>query len=273
MAGKIQNVDPIGNLTSILDMFNGKTTVDTIGGTTTTTKVDYSDAQLQDQMRAALGGVSGLASISSGERQAGMYNSTVRQQATNDLLSRIVTEATAKKVGQTVTTSGGQNTRSVEAPLGGGRATNPLLLAGLGSLLSPTVSRAKGKLGIDSLGTSIADTIFGSNVEALPAVMTPGNIGFMGPMPEVAGLAGEAATGAASEGGWLSSLAGGPAAPLIAAALYLDQNTKTSRLTDVAENVAADPLKAIGDAASGFMGGFDVNNTVKSLGDVFGFKF
>ena len=191
MGQKIANTDPIGNLTSILDMFNGKSVTDTIGGSTTTTKVDYSDAQLQDQMRSALGGVNGLASLSSGERQAGMYNSTVRQGQTNDLLARIITEATAKKVGQTVTTSGSKNTKEVDAPLSGGKATNPLLLSGLGALLGPTVSRLKDKLGVGMLGDKIADTIFGgAGTElAMPAAGTAADA-FAAAYPVEAGASG-----------------------------------------------------------------------------------
>lgn len=281
---KIANTDPIGNLTSILDMFNGKSVTDTIGGSTTTTKVDYSDAQLQDQMRAALGGVNGLASISSGERQSGMYNTTVRQQSTNDLLARIITEATAKKVGQTVTTSGSKNTKEVDAPLSGGKATNPLLLSGLGALLGPTVSRLKGKLGIDSLGGAIADTIFGGATDAgvaMPAAGTAADA-FAAAYPVEAGASGggilgsglfetgadsiglgelfggaatDAAVGTGAEAAATSPFLANPIGAAILGAAALGKFTETSHGEDTVKDFFTNPVEGTINQFKSFFGG------------------
>lgn len=295
MGQKIANTDPIGNLTSILDMFNGKSVTDTIGGSTTTTKVDYSDAQLQDQMRSALGGVNGLASLSSGERQAGMYNTTVRQQSTNDLLARIITEATAKKVGQTVTTSGSKNTKEVDAPLSGGKATNPLFLAGLGALLNPTVSRLKDKLGVGALGDKIADTIFGgAGTEiAMPAAGTaadafaaayPIDVGASGGGALGSGLfetgadsigfgelfggtagaeaaagaevAVEAAAGAEAGGAATTALSSaGPIGAAILAAMALGKFTETSHGEDTVKDFFTNPIEGTINQFKSFFGG------------------
>lgn len=290
MGQKIANTDPIGNLTSILDMFNGKSVTDTIGGSTTTTRVDYSDAQLQDQMRSALGGVNGLASLSSGERQAGMYNSTVRQGQTNDLLARIITEATAKKVGQTVTTSGSKNTKEADAPLSGGKATKPLLLAGLGALLNPTVSRLKDKLGVGALGDKIADTIFGgAGAEiAMPAAGTAADA-FAAAYPVEAGVSsggvlgsglfetgadsiglGELFGGAAgagtdaevaveaaagAEAGGAGALASaGPIGAAILAAMALGKFTETSHGEDTVKDFFTNPIEGTLNQFKSFFG-------------------
>lgn len=280
---KIANTDPIGNLTSILDMFNGKSVTDTIGGSTTTTKVDYSDAQLQDQMRAALGGVNGLASISSGERQSGMYNTTVRQQSTNDLLARIITEATAKKVGQTVTTSGSKNTKETDAPLSGGKATNPLLLSGLGALLGPTANRLKGKLGITSLGDKIADTIFGgAGTEiAMPAAGTAADA-FAAAYPVEAGVSGggilgsglfetgadsiglgelfggaatDAAVGTGAEAAATSPFLANPIGAAILGAAALGKFTETSHGEDTIKDFFTNPVEGTINQFKSFFGG------------------
>lgn len=273
MAAKIANTDPIGNLTSILDMFNGKTTSENIGGATTTTKVDYSDAQLQDQMRAALGGVNGLAALSKGEKTAGMYNSTVRQQTTNDLLAKIITEATAKKVGQTVTTSGSKNSKSTDAPLGGGKAIGPLLAGGLSMLAGPSISRLKGKLGIGSLGESIADTIFGSSaVEAgMPAAGTVASdfaAAYPVAVPDAVLGSGLFETGADSIG--LGELFGGAAAgseaaatsPLLAnpigaailGAAALGKFTETSHGEDTVKDFFTNPVEGTVNQFKSFFG-------------------
>lgn len=275
MAAKIANTDPIGNLTSILDMFNGKTTSENIGGSTTTTKVDYSDAQLQDQMRAALGGVNGLAALSKGEKTAGMYNSTVRQQTTNDLLAKIITEATAKKVGQTVTTSGSKNSKSTDAPLGGGKAVDPLLAGGLSILAGPTISRLKGKLGIGALGDTIADTIFGTSaVEAgMPAAGTVASdfaAAYPVAAPEVGVLGsglfetgadsiglgelfgGAAATG--SEAAATSPFLANPIGAAILGAAALGKFTETSHGEDTVKDFFTNPVEGTVNMFKSFFG-------------------
>lgn len=249
-AQKMEQVDPIKNLTSILDLFQGKSESKTTGGSTIKTSVDFSEAQVADQIKSILGSTQGLASIASGEKLSGMYNTTSKQQAMNDLLAKITSEVTAKKVGTTVTKSAETTKAEAPAPLGEGKGLQALLGLGASSLLNPSVKRLKGKLGIPDLGEGLADMLFGSGVGAAEGGVAS---------EAVASAAGGAASGgaasaaeataianlpAASSGSFLGSLGSGPALPLVAAALYLDQNTKNSRLTDIASDAVTNPGQA-----------------------------
>lgn len=325
-AQKMEQVDPIKNLNSILDLFQGKSESKTTGGSTIKTSVDFSEAQVADQIRSILGSTQGLASIASGEKLSGMYNTTSKQQAMNDLLAKITSEVTAKKVGTTVTKSAETTKAEAPAPLGEGKGLQALLGLGASSLLAPSVKRLKGKLGIPDLGESLADMLFGSGVGA-----AEGGVSVMGAtaggaaeafaaaypaIPEAAAAGGELGTGlfgmteldallggttyaggtsyaggaaaggtaseavaseavaaaaggaaaggaasaaeataianlpAASSGSFLEALGSGPALPLVVAALYLDQNTKNSRLTDIVSDAITNPGQAFANHVS-----------------------
>ena len=317
-ASKMEQVDPIKNLTSILDLFQGKSESKTTGGSTIKTSVDFSEAQVADQIRSILGSTQGLASIASGEKLSGMYNTTSKQQAMNDLLAKITSEVTAKKVGTTVTKSAETTKAEAPAPLGEGKGLKVLLGLGASALLNPSVKRLKGKLGIPDLGEGLADMLFGSGVGA-----AEGGVSVMGAtaggaaeafaaaypaIPEAAAAGGELGTGlfgmteldallggtsyaggvaseavaseavaaaaggaasggaasaaeataianlpAASAGAGAGASAGfmsGPALPILAAALYLDQNTKNSRLTDIVSDAITNPGQAFANHVS-----------------------
>lgn len=288
-AQKMEQVDPIKNLTSILDLFQGKSESKTTGGSTIKTSVDFSEAQVADQIRSILGSTQGLASIASGEKLSGMYNTTSKQQAMNDLLAKITSEVTAKKVGTTVTKSAETTKAEAPAPLGEGKGLQALLGLGASSLLNPSVKRLKGKLGIPDLGEGLADMLFGSGVvgegvsvmgagggaaeafaAAYPSAPTAvgGELGSgLFGMSELEGLLG--GTSAAGFGSLGGAAAGGtavgsgllPAIPgagwALAAAIGLDQATKTSHLQDVGQNIINDPLKAFGDTLGTFVGNFN----------------
>ena len=284
-AKKMEQVDPIKNLTSILDLFQGKSESKTTGGSTTKTSVDFSEAQVADQIRSILGSTQGLASIASGEKLSGMYNTTSKQQAMNDLLAKITSEVTAKKVGTTVTKSAETTKAEAPAPLGEGKGLQALLGLGASALLNPSVKRLKGKLGIPDLGESLADMLFGGTAvgegvsvmgataggaaeafaaayPAIPEAAAAGGelgTGLFG-MSELEGLLGGttyagAEAGAAAGSGLLPAIPG--AGWALAAALGLDQATKTSHLQDVGQNIINDPLKAFGDTLGTFVGNFN----------------
>lgn len=312
-AKKMEQVDPIKNLNSILDLFQGKSDSKTTGGSTIKTSVDFSEAQVADQIRSILGSTQGLASIASGEKLSGMYNTTSKQQAMNDLLAKITSEVTAKKVGTTVTKSAETTKAEASAPLGEGKGLQALLGLGASSLLAPSVKRLKGKLGIPDLGESLADMLFGgaavgegaaaggvsvmgagggaaeafaaaypaappvvggelgsglfgmSELEGLLGGTSYAGLGSSGGTEAVAAAAGGAAAGgaasaaeataianlpAASSGSFLEALGSGPALPLVVAALYLDQNTKNSRLTDIVSDAITNPGQAFANHVS-----------------------
>lgn len=114
----------IGTLLSggsqLLSLFGDKTTT-TSGGTTTGTKTSGLDITKEGTMKLIqdiLSSSNGLAAVSSGQKSAGLYNSSTNQQLTNDLIDRAsasVARDTAKTVEtSTTTTSGGKTVQ--EAP-------------------------------------------------------------------------------------------------------------------------------------------------------------
>lgn len=286
-AQKMEQVDPIKNLNSILDLFQGKSESKTTGGSTIKTSVDFSEAQVADQIKSILGSTQGLASIASGEKLSGMYNTTSKQQAMNDLLAKITSEVTAKKVGTTVTKSAETTKAEAPAPLGEGKGLQALLGLGASALLNPSVKRLKGKLGIPDLGESLADMLFGGTavgegVSVMGATAGGAAEAFAAAypaIPEAAAAGGELGTGLfgmteldallggttyAGTGAGAGAAAGSgllPAIPgagwVLAAALGLDQATKTSHLQDVGQNIINDPLKAFGDTLGTFVGNFN----------------
>lgn len=94
------------------------------GGSTTTSTASKAVSQdvINALIKKQLESTSGLAPITGGERTAGLYNSTVAQQLTNDLLARTAGEA----AGQTASTT---QTQKVSGA-GGGKTA----LTGLGLL-------------------------------------------------------------------------------------------------------------------------------------------
>ncbi len=75
------------------------------------------------------------------------------------------------------------------------------------------------------------------------------------------GSLGGASAGTAVGSGLLPAIPGVGWA--LAGALALDQNTKTSRLQDVGQNIIDNPLKAVGDSIQAFTGNFDVGSWFK----------
>ena len=94
----------IGNLLTLLQAFSGKSGTTTTTGGTSTKQTVLDQNTLNAIMKSALEGNQGLANVASGQRAAGMYDSTVNTQLTNDLLSRLATQ-TAVAGAPTVTTT------------------------------------------------------------------------------------------------------------------------------------------------------------------------
>lgn len=95
----------LGGISSLASLFTGKTTKQTSGGGTTTVSNNISDEGIQSIVNQILGGSGGLAALASGERTAGLYNTTTRQQLSNDLISRTAGEAESRRSSQTTTTT------------------------------------------------------------------------------------------------------------------------------------------------------------------------
>lgn len=144
-SGSTQGATQLDALQGIINLFTGGK-----GATrTTTTNVN------QNAVNAALQNIvqsnQGLASITAGQHAAGLYNSTVNTQMTNDFLTRAASEAAqgTKTTTETTKQSGG---------------INPALLGAFvvgKSVLGPTIGKMADKYGLsaDALGKHVSDYI------------------------------------------------------------------------------------------------------------------
>jgi hypothetical protein len=154
-----------------LNLLQGNSSGGLLGGSTTTTDSGGTTSTVgnltTDQMTAIvsniLGGTGGLADVSMGQKGAGIYNSTVNSQLTNDLLTRITTQVAASNAGKTTTTSPTQKTATPPNLIDQTIAKLPSLALtyGAAKIGSPILGAASKKLGLDSAGKSAADWING----------------------------------------------------------------------------------------------------------------
>ena len=120
----------------LLQQLSGKGSTTTTSGGTSTKQTMLSQDTLNATLKSALESNQGLAALAAGQANTGMYNSTVNQQMTNDLLARLTTNAAVAGAPK-VTTTPKSTVTSKEA----GGMNNLLIAAGLGY----------GKKGIDKL--------------------------------------------------------------------------------------------------------------------------
>ncbi len=100
-----------GGIGDIGSLFTGKKTTQNTKNTKTldlTTKEteEVSAEKAMALLSRVLGSTQGLAAIAQGEKQSGLYNSTVNQQLTNDLLARVSGEVAALSSVKTNTQTG-----------------------------------------------------------------------------------------------------------------------------------------------------------------------
>lgn len=146
MSGNIPRMDTGNELAGIAALFQ------TLAGKTSTRTASEGISQegLNAALKSILESTNGLAAVSSGQRSAGLYDSSTATLLANDLMTRAAGQVAANN--KTVTVKDKQNP-----------AVDPaLLVAGLLALplLSPAASRGGKKLG--TLGDDLADVIFGS---------------------------------------------------------------------------------------------------------------
>lgn len=133
------------DLVNILNLFKGSSS-------SSTTSSNISKGGMDAIVQQILGSANGLAQVSSGQKIAGLYNSTTNQQLTNDLISRTAGELAKQQAGTTTTTKN-------KAPLGLDSILGLLVAGGAKSLLGPTFSGLGKKLGVDQYGQKIADAL------------------------------------------------------------------------------------------------------------------
>ena len=159
MATQSNSTDSLTSLLKLFQTFSGSSGTQTTSGGTTTKQTILSQDVLNAMLKSAMegtGGVQGLAQVAGGQRAAGMYDSTVNTQLTNDLMSRLATQ-TAVAGAPTVTTSP-KTTVTTAAPgvgMGGVGMIGGLSLAK--NLLDPKSRKSLlEQLGLGDSGSSTA---------------------------------------------------------------------------------------------------------------------
>jgi hypothetical protein len=155
---------------SLANIFLDKTTSQnqTTSGGTQTTKTDLSPDAVQALINKMLQDNSGLASISAGQKSAGMYNSNTNSLMMNDLLTKVASETALKSAPTTVTASptSVSNTNVSKAQVD---PMTALLTAGAGVLGKKLLNGVFSNGGIGGTGT-IGDVA--SMATDIPSLMT-----------------------------------------------------------------------------------------------------
>lgn len=193
-AANIPINDSTGNLNALLNLYgNAKGT-----STSSTTSSNLSQDNLSALIQSILGGPQGLASVSSGQKSAGLYNSSTNQQMINDLLSRVTTETASRTAGSTTT-------NRTAGKVGGNELLTMLGSYAGSKLLGPTLKKFGNPL--DEAGTKIAEYFNGGTSAATGASANSAGAGladygggFLSSTGE-AGVAGVAGTELAGGGG------------------------------------------------------------------------
>lgn len=128
------DVNSVGGVKSLQDLYNmlaGETTT-TAGGTKTeTTNESISQDGMNEMLKSALANTQGLAAISSGQRIAGGYGSSVNTMLTNDLLTRTASQIAQNNKTTTRTTTQAPSTVTKGGVTADGATTAAKTIAGL----------------------------------------------------------------------------------------------------------------------------------------------
>lgn len=211
-------------LQMLLNTFTGKKE-------TTTRSSGVSGAGMAEMLKSILGSTQGLAQVSSGEKIAGLYNTSTRTQLTNDLLTRSAAEVSKAGSGETTT-------RQVAPQVDPQKALLTTLGLSAGKqILGPTVQGIIKKTGADDIGKSLADYLGLGDASVAGA----GNLGsdFFG------AAGGDFSSAALNEGlGSLAANVGTQFATDIGTSLLGDVGTSLadSVVADVGTSVAGDGI-------------------------------
>lgn len=134
----------LGAVAELLKLFTGKgnytTTKESTSGFTETTQKGLPPEAMQALIKTAMEGNQGLASVASGQKAAGLYNSSTNQLLVNDLLARITGQAATLGAPTTVTRTPTNRT-----------VTQTQSTPALGKSLPALAAMSLGKGGIDQL--------------------------------------------------------------------------------------------------------------------------
>lgn len=133
------------NLLNLAKMFKGTSS-------TQTTSSNISKPGMDALLQQILGSAQGLSSIASGQRGAGLYNSSTNQLLLNDFMTRAAGELEKQRAGTTSTTR-------TPAQFGLGDIGTLLGMQAVSSLLGPTVKGLGKKSGISGWGDKLAEKL------------------------------------------------------------------------------------------------------------------
>ena len=170
----------ISTIQDLYNLINGTTT--TTSGGTTVTNEGLDQAGMNAMLTNALGSSTGLAAVSSGQRAAGGYGSSVNTMLTNDLLTRTAGQIAAAN--KTTTTTTPDKTVQTGGATVAGTAKSAGFLAALQQLSNTGSSFAQTKkllgLGTSDNPTTPAVGSAGTNVAA-PTATSPMGAPNVGP--------------------------------------------------------------------------------------------
>jgi len=149
----------LSSLQDLYNLINGSTT--TTSGGTTVTNEGISQDGLNAMLTNALGSTNGLAAISSGQRGAGGYGSSVNTLLTNDLLSRAAGQIAANNKTTTITKP---ETAVTTGGVSGGGLTKTASFLGALQQLSSVTGTDKKPGGLIGSAMDQVNNLFGTNV-------------------------------------------------------------------------------------------------------------
>lgn len=124
----------VQDIIDLFRLFSGESTKakQVTSGGSSVSQTQLSDADANKLVQSLLSSTQGLASVTQGQKTAGLYNSTVNTQLANDLLAKVSAEVAAKKA-PTVTTKAPTTTTTTQGKKGPDKLLS-LGLTGLGML-------------------------------------------------------------------------------------------------------------------------------------------
>lgn len=196
LASKTNNFSSmITDFSSLLTLFKDKTTTQNSNNNTSEIVSPEKATALLEQM---LGSVAGLAQVSSGQKAAGMYDSTASQFLTNDLISSIAGEVAARSSIK-ISSTEAESIAEAQGNLGKTAGVLGALQAG-SSLYNTLGTTTAGKSLMSALGLGSSTAAAGGTAATTSGTVAAGTTASAAGAGTAAGSTG-AAAGASSAGG------------------------------------------------------------------------
>lgn len=173
---KVADTSSDGGLKTVQDLYNiinGNTTTSSGGGQTTTESAGISQDSMNAMLSSVLSGSQGLAAVSSGQRAAGGYGSSVNTMLTNDLMTRSAQAIAALNTSKTTTQTKAPTIQTTGGLTGSGVSKSLATLTALskfGGGGNDLLKKLKDTLGISGDTITNASLGAGENASSIGAV-------------------------------------------------------------------------------------------------------